>query len=101
MSSGPVELLFMLFQRTKCTCVVISRIFSVERVLTVWPICLLVLFVHCGVIFVHCWLKAFALSMSVMALLVPKRMLLFCCKVFFVTVDKFVVVPHRKCALCL
>ena len=44
-----------------------------------------------GVRFVNCFLKAFALSMSVMAVLVPKRMLLFCC-VAGILLDSFAMV---------
>ena len=81
MPSGPVELLFVLFGMTNCTCVVVSHIFSVGRFLIVWSMCLLILFVVYEVTFVNCLLNAFALSisMSVMAVLVPKQVLLFCC----------------------
>ena len=44
--------------------------------------------------------KAFALSMSVMAILVPKQMLLFYCIGGFL-LDSFTMVPHRECGLCL
>ena len=100
MPSGPVKLLFVLFEMAKCTCVVVSRIFSVGRFLSVWSMCLLVLFVLYKIMLVNCLLKAFALSMSVMAVLVPKQMLLFCCVVFFL-LDSFAMVPHRNCGLCL
>ena len=39
--SGPVEL-FMMFEMANCTCVVVSHISSVGRVLIVWSICLLI-----------------------------------------------------------
>ena len=79
MPSGPVEMLFVLFEIANCTCVVVSHISYVGRFLIVWPMWLLILFVLYGVTFVNCLLNAFALSMSVMAILVPKQMLLFCC----------------------
>ena len=50
--------------------------------------------------FVNCLLKAFALSMSVMAVLLPKQMLLFRGMGVFV-LNSFVMVPHRECGLCL
>ena len=46
------------------------------------------------------FVTAFALSMSVMAVLVPKQMLLFCCVGGFL-LNSFAMVPHRKCGLCL
>ena len=73
---------------------------SVGRLLIVRSVCLLILFVRCGVTFVNCLLKAFALSLSVMAVLVLKRMLLFCCVGGFL-LDSFAIVPHRECELCL
>ena len=79
MPLGPVELLFVLFEMANCTCVVVSCISSVGRFLIVWSMCLLILFVLYGVTFVNCLLNAFALSISVMVILVPKRMLLSCC----------------------
>ena len=100
MPSGPVELLFVLFEMASCTCVVVSCISSVGRFLIVWSMCLLILFLLYGVTFVNCLLKAFALSMSVMAVLIPKRMLLFCCVGGFL-LDSFAMVFHRECGLCL
>ena len=46
MPSGPVELLFVLFKMPNCTCVVVSCIFSNGRVLIVWSMWLLILFVY-------------------------------------------------------
>ena len=83
MPSGPVELLLVLFEMANCTCVVVSHISSVGRVLIVWFMCLLILLVLYGVTFVNCLLKAFALFMLVMAALVLKQMLLLC-RWFFV-----------------
>ena len=60
----------------------------------------LVDFVLYGLTFVNCLLNAFALSMSVMAVLIPNRMLLFCCVGFFL-LNSFGMVPHRECGLCL
>ena len=54
------------------------------------------LFVLCRVTFVNCILKAFTLSMSVMAVVVPKRMLLICCVGGFL-LDCFAMVHHRRC----
>ena len=48
----------------------VSHISSVRRFLIVWSMCLLILFLLYGVTFVNCLLNAFALSMSVMAVLV-------------------------------
>ena len=100
MPSGPMELLFVLFEMTNCTCVVLSCISLLRRVLIVWSMCLLILFVVYGVTFVNCLLKAFALSLSVIAVLVPKRMVLFCYLGYFV-LDSFAMVPQRECGLCL
>ena len=100
MPSGPVELLFVLCEMAICTWMVVSCIICVGRFLIVRSMCLLILFVRCGVTFVNCLLKAFALSLSVMAVLVPKRMLLFCCVGGFL-LDSFVMVPHSECGLCL
>ena len=69
---------------TICICVVVSRISSVGRFLILWSMCLLILFVLYEMTFVNCLLKIFALSMSVMAILVPKRMLQLLYKGFFV-----------------
>ena len=76
--SGPVELLFMLFEMANCTCVEVSQIFLVERFLIVWYTSLFVLLVLYRVTFVNCS-QAFVLSRSVMAVLVLKQMLLLCC----------------------
>ena len=70
MPSDSVELLFVLFDMANCTCAVVSCIFLVVHFLIVWSICLLILFVLYGVTFVNCLLKAFALSMSVVTVLV-------------------------------
>ena len=43
----------------------------------------------------NCLLKAFDLSMSVMAVLVPKQMLLFCFVGCFL-LDSFAMVPHKE-----
>ena len=75
-SSGIV----VLFEMANCTCVVVSHISLLGRVLIAWSMCLLNLF---KVTFMNCLLKAFALSVSVMAVLVLKQMLLFCCVVYF------------------
>ena len=77
-----------------------SCITSVGRLLIVRSMCLLIFFVRCEVTFVNCVLKAFALSPSVMAVLVSKWMLLFCCVGGFL-LDSFAMVPHRECGLCL
>ena len=61
MSSGPVELLFVLFEMANFTCVTVSCISLVGRILSVWSMCLLILFMLYGVTFVNCLLKAFAL----------------------------------------
>ena len=100
MPSVLVELLFVLFEMANCTCVVVSCISLVARVLIVRSMCMLILFVLHGVTFVNCLLKAFALSMSVMAVLVSKQILLFCCVGGFL-LDCFAMVPHRECGLCL
>ena len=83
MPSGPVELLLVQLEMANCTCIVVSRTSSVGSFLAVWFMCLLILFVLYGETFVNCLLKYFALSTSVMAVLVPKRMLL-SCRLFFV-----------------
>ena len=83
MPSGQVELLFMLFEIANCTCVVVNRISSVGKLWIVWSMYLLILFVLYGMMLVNCLLNAFALSMSVMAVLVLKQMLLLC-RCFFV-----------------
>ena len=98
MPSGPVELLYVLFEMANCTCVVVSHICSVGKFLIVWSMCLLILFVLYGVTFAKCLLNAFALSMSEMALLVPKQILLFCCVGGFL-LDSFAMVPHRDVAM--
>ena len=59
MPSGPVELLFVLFEMANCTCVLVSHISSVGRFLIVWSMCLLVLFGLYGVMFVNCLFKSF------------------------------------------
>ena len=79
--SGPVKLLLVLFEMAKCTCEVVSHISSVGRFLIVWCLC-----VYVPVDFVcaiwsdvsELFIKCFCFPMSVMAVLVPKRMLLFC-----------------------
>ena len=53
MPSGPVGLLF---EMANCTCVAVSCISSIGRVLIVWSMCLLILFVLYGVMFVNCLL---------------------------------------------
>ena len=53
-----------------------------------------------GVMFVKCLLKAFALSMSVMAVLVLKQIFLFY-SVGGLLLDSFAMVPHSECGLCL
>ena len=50
--------------------------------------------------FVNCLLKAVAFSLSVMAVLDPKRMLLLSCVGGFL-LDSFALVPNRECGLCL
>ena len=100
MSLGPVELLFVLLKMANCTCVAVSHIFLEERVLIVWSMHLLLLFVLHGMTFVNCLLKTFALSMSVMAVLLSKQMLLFCCIGCFL-LDSFAMLPHKECGLCL
>ena len=92
MPSGPVELLLILFEMANCICVVVSCISLVGRVLIIWSMCLLVLLVLYGVTFMNCLSKAFALSMSMMAALVPKQMLLFYCLSSFL-LDSFAMVP--------
>ena len=64
MASGPVGLLFVLFEMANCTCVVVSRISSLGTFVIVWSMCLLILFVLYGVTFVSYLLKAVALSLS-------------------------------------
>ena len=54
-----------------------SNILSLRRFSNVWFMCLLILFVLYGVTIVNCLLKAFALSMSMMGILILKQMLLF------------------------
>ena len=76
---GPGELLFVLFEISNCTFVMVNYISLVGRVLIVWSIYLLILLVLYGVTLVNCLLKAFALSMSMMAVSVPKQMLQCCC----------------------
>ena len=100
MPSGPVKLLLVLFEMANCTCMIISRISSVGRFMIVCSMCLLILFVLYGVTFVNYLLNAFAFLMSVMAVLVLKRMLLFCCVGCFL-LDSFAMVSHRECRLCL
>ena len=75
---GPGELLFVLFEISNCTFVMVNYISLVGRVLIVWSIYLLILLVLYGVTLVNCLLKAFALSTSVMAVSVPKQMLQCC-----------------------
>ena len=102
MPSGPVELLLVLFEMVNCTCVVVRSYFlggkifdcmvyvPVDFVCAIWSdVCEL-------------FLNAFALYeyVSVMAVLVPKRMLLFCCVGCFL-LHRFAMVPHRECGLCL
>ena len=72
MPSGPVELVFVLFNMANCNFAVVSRISLVRRVLIVSSMCRLVLLGLYGVTFVNCLLKTFSLSMSVMAVLVPE-----------------------------
>ena len=79
MPANPLELLFVLFEMANGACAMASRISSVERFLNVWSMFLLILLVLYGVTFVNCLLNAFALSMSVMTVLVSKRMFLFYC----------------------
>ena len=100
MPSDAVEFLFVLFEMANCTFVVVSRISSVGSFLVLWSMCLLILFVLYGVTFVNCFLNSFALCMSVMAVLVPKRMLLFHCVGCYL-LDSFALVPRRECELCL
>ena len=100
MSSGPVEVLFVLFEMANCTCVVVNCIYSVGRFLIVWSMCRLVSLVLCRVIFVKCLLKVFDLSMTVMAVLVSRRMILFCCVGDFM-LDSFAMVHYQECRLCL
>ena len=96
MPSGPIELLFLLFEMANCTCIMVSRISSVGRLLIVWPMCLLILFVLYGVTFVNCLLNAFVL----MTVLARKQMLLFCYICWFL-LDSFAMVPHMEYGLCL
>ena len=98
--SGPVELLFVLFEMTNCVCVVVSRIFSVARAFIEWYMCLLILFVLYGVTFVNCLFKTFALSMPAVVVLVSKGMRLFCFVGGFL-LNGFAMVPHMECRLCL
>ena len=98
MPSSSVEF-FVLFEMANYICKVVSCIFLVGKVLILWSMCLLILFVLYGVTFVNCLFKAVALSMSVMTVLIPKQMLLFCCEVFFL-LDSFAMMPHRECGLC-
>ena len=63
-----MESLFVLFEMANCTCVVVSYVFLVGRVLIVWSMCLLLLLVLYGVTFMNCLLLK-ALYMSVMAVL--------------------------------
>ena len=99
MPSGPVELLLVLFEMANCICKVASHISSIGRFLdcmvyvpvdfvcTIWSdVCEL---------FIKCFL-----SISVMAILVLKQMLLFCCVGCFL-LDSFAMVPYRECGLCL
>ena len=92
----PVELLFVLFEMASRSCVVVKSILSVVRFLIVWLKCPLLLFAVYGVMFVIFLLKAFALPMFLMAVLVSKRMLLFCCVGGFL-LDSFAIVPQREC----
>ena len=66
----PSRILLVLFDMVNCTCVVVSRISFVGRFLIVRSMCLLILFVLYAVTFINCLLNTFALSMSVMAVLV-------------------------------
>lgn len=100
MPSGPVELLLVLSEMADCIWVVVRCVLSVTKFLTLRSIHLLILLVLYGVTFVNCLLNAFALSLSVIAVLVPKRMLLFCCVGDFFC-DSFAIVLHSECGLCL
>ena len=44
MPSGPMKFLFLPFEMATCTCVVVSYISLVGRVLIVWSMCLVILF---------------------------------------------------------
>ena len=90
MPLGPKELLLVLFEMANCTCVMVSCIFLVGRVLIVWFMYLLILFVLYGVTFGNCLLKAFVYVSE--AVLVPKQMLQFCCVGGFL-LDSFAMVP--------
>ena len=91
-SSGIVV---VLFEMANCTCVVVSRISSGGRFLIVQSMCLLILFALYGVMFVNYLLNAFALSISVMGVLVLIQMLLFCCVGCFL-LDNFAMVPTES-----
>ena len=78
----------------------VSHIFLVERFLIVWSMCLMILFVLYGVTLVDCLLEAFPLSVSVVAVLIWKQKLLFCCVGGFL-LNSFTVVAHREYGLCL
>ena len=61
--------------------------------------CLLILFVLYEVAFVNCLLNGFALSMSVMVVLVVKQMFLFCCVGGFL-LNSFAMVLHSVDCVC-
>ena len=77
----PVELLFVI---TNCTLVVVSSILLVGRFLVLWSMCVLILFVLYGMMFVNCLLKAFTLSMLVLAVLFESNASALLCRWFFV-----------------
>ena len=83
------------FEMANCTCVVVSRVSLIERVLIVWSRCLLILFVLYGVTFVNCLLNSLSMSVVAVLVLVPQRMLLFDCVGVFL-LDSFAMVSHRE-----
>ena len=78
MPSGPMELLFMLFEMDNCTCVVVSCIYSVRKVLIVWSMYLLILLCAIWSDVHELLFKSFWFVYVSDGCLVSKQMLLFC-----------------------